>query len=65
MAASGQVLSVAFSPDGKTILTGSQDKTARLWDAATGRPIGPPMPHFGDSGGARGVQPGRPVPAHE
>jgi tetratricopeptide (TPR) repeat protein len=36
---------VAFSPDGKTILTGSHDKTARLWDAATGRPLGQPMPH--------------------
>jgi tetratricopeptide (TPR) repeat protein len=34
-----------FSPDGKIILTGSDDFTARLWDAATGRPVGPPMPH--------------------
>jgi tetratricopeptide (TPR) repeat protein len=36
---------VAFSPDGKAVLTGSWDHTARLWDAATGRPIGSPMPH--------------------
>ena len=26
-----------YSPDGKTVLTGSSDKTARLWDVATGR----------------------------
>jgi WD40 repeat protein len=28
----GIVFSVAFSPDGKNLLTGSSDKTARLWD---------------------------------
>jgi eukaryotic-like serine/threonine-protein kinase len=39
-------LSVAFSSDGKTILTGGHwDGTARLWDAATGRPVGQPMKH--------------------
>ncbi len=30
---------VAFSSDGHTIVTGSWDMTARLWDAATGRPL--------------------------
>ena len=29
---------VAFSPDGRTALTCSDDNSARLWDAATGRP---------------------------
>jgi WD40 repeat protein len=30
------VTSVAFSPDGKTIVSGSSDQTVRVWDAATG-----------------------------
>jgi len=38
---------VAWSPDGKTILTQSERDTARLWDVATNRPIGQPMVHQG------------------
>ena len=32
---------------GKTVLTGSSDETAQLWDAPTGNPIGPRLPHTG------------------
>ena len=38
---------MAFSPDGRSALTGSADKTARLWDAATGLPRGPALRHDG------------------
>lgn len=33
------VYDVAFSPDGKAIITGSADKTARLWDTETGQQL--------------------------
>jgi WD40 repeat protein len=36
---SGVVYSVAVSPDGKRVLTGSGDNTAKLWDLATGREL--------------------------
>ena len=36
---------MAFSPDGKTVMTGSADKTARLWDASTGQPLGLTLTH--------------------
>ena len=35
----GRVSSVAFSPDGRSVVSRSWDMTARLWDAATGAPL--------------------------
>jgi len=35
----GEVKSVAFSPDGRLVLTGGEDQTARIWDLATGHEI--------------------------
>ena len=34
-----RVFAVAFSPDGKTIVTASYDKTARLWDTQNGNEL--------------------------
>ena len=30
-------MSVAFSPDGQRIVTGSEDQTAKVWEAASGQ----------------------------
>src|SRR5262249_50008117 len=34
-----RVVSAAFSPDGKWIVTASWDATARIWDAVTGKEV--------------------------
>jgi WD40 repeat protein len=43
----GRVFDATFSPDGALILTSSEDASARLWDAATGKPIGKLLPQDG------------------
>jgi WD40 repeat protein len=44
------ITAIALNPAGTLVATGAawKDKTARLWDAHTGRPVGSPMPHGAD-----------------
>jgi len=39
---------LAFAPDGRTILSGSSDKTLRLWETASGRQLHMFTGHTGD-----------------
>src|SRR5437016_5552039 len=39
----GSVRCVAFSPDSKLVASSSNDRTVRLWNAATGAPHGEPL----------------------
>ncbi len=44
----GDILrSICFSPDGRRLATASEDSTARVWEASTGKPVGNPMKHGG------------------
>ena len=36
---SGSVLTVAFSPDNKRVVSGSDDKLVKIWDANTGAEV--------------------------
>lgn len=42
----GTITTVAISPDGTRILSGSSDRTARLWSVDTGKKLAR-LPHFG------------------
>jgi WD40 repeat protein len=44
----GSVMSVAFSPDGRTLASGCRDDTVRLWDVATGKLMETLTGHTGD-----------------
>jgi WD40 repeat protein len=44
---SHEIWSAAFSPDGTRIVTASEDRTSRVWDAATGRELGVLRGHRG------------------
>src|SRR5262245_3567994 len=41
----GKVYAASFSPDRRRILTVFNDKTARVWDAESGKPLGESMRH--------------------
>ncbi len=40
-----EVVIAAFSPDDRTVVTASEDGTARVWESITGRPLSQPMTH--------------------
>jgi WD40 repeat protein/serine/threonine protein kinase len=41
----GEIRCAAFGPDGLWKVTTAEDKTAQVWEIATGRPVGPSLRH--------------------
>ena len=54
----GIVTSASFSPDGSRVVTGSRDRTAKVWDAKSGAEVLTLKGHT-DAGHFGVVQPGR------
>jgi WD40 repeat protein len=57
----GGVHSAQFSPDGRRIITASDDGTARVWDAQTGQPLIEALKHGGGVNSAQFSPDGRRV----
>src|SRR5262249_54962370 len=45
-----EVLTATFDREGRTVVTGGVDGTARRWDAATGKALGSPLQHGATDG---------------
>ncbi|HEY6295794.1 MAG TPA: hypothetical protein VIX15_09025 [Streptosporangiaceae bacterium] len=43
---------VAFSPDSRLLASADADGAVRLWNSATGQPVGAPIPVAAQAGGA-------------
>jgi WD40 repeat protein len=43
----GPVLGAQFSPDGRYVITASEDGTAQVWEVRAGKSAGPPLRHDG------------------
>jgi WD40 repeat protein len=55
------VVSAKFSPDGATIVTASQDGTARVWDTSSGQTLAELIGHTGPLLGATFTPDGKQV----